>query len=185
MCSGELAFPFDVPVGVADGDPQQLREGIGMVNWVRLASPAAVLASIALPAHAVHYLTLTQSQKLSFPSAVDFVPIDAQAWKVASDGKDVGRYIVDHVIGKHLYIDYAVTLDAGGRVQRVDILQYREAYGGEVRDRSWLNQFVGKSSASPLQVGVDIRNISGATLSCHHVTEGVKRIVTRYGRQAR
>ena len=65
----------------------------------------------------------------------------------------------------------------GGRVHRVDILQYRESYGGEVRSPSWLAQFVGKTSASPLQVGNDIRNISGATLSSHHVTEGVKRIM--------
>jgi Na+-translocating ferredoxin:NAD+ oxidoreductase RnfG subunit len=173
------------PIGAAERDPATAAEGIRMVDWVRLTAPAAVFASIVSPAHSVQYLTLTQSQKLSFPSATDFVPIDSQAWKVASDGKDVGRYIVDRVIGKHLYIDYAVTLDAGGRVQRVDILQYREAYGGEVRDRSWLNQFVGKSSASPLQVDVDIRNISGATLSCHHVTEGVKRIVSRYGKNVR
>src|SRR5215467_1832434 len=96
-----------------------------MVDWVRLAGPAAVAASLAPQAHAVQYLTVAQSQKLSFPSATEFVPVDAQAWKVASDGKTVGRYVVDHVIGKHLYIDYAVTLDAGGRVQRVDILQYR------------------------------------------------------------
>ena len=156
-----------------------------MVAWVRLAVPAAFVASMGSPAQAIQYLTVEQSRKLSFPSATDFVPIDAQAWKVASDGKTVGRYIVDHVIGKHLYIDYAVTLDAGGRIQRVDILQYREAYGGEVRDRSWLNQFVGKNSASTLRVGADIRNISGATLSCHHLTEGIKRIVTRYGKEGR
>ena len=156
-----------------------------MVEWVRLAVPAAIVAAIGSPSYAIQYLTVEQSRKLSFPSATDFVPIDAQAWKVASDGKTVGRYIVDHVIGKHLYIDYAVTLDAGGRVQRVDILQYREAYGGEVRDRSWLNQFVGKSSASALRVGVDIRNISGATLSSHHVTEGVKKILGLYGHGVR
>jgi len=34
-------------------------------------------------------------------------------------------------------------------------------------------------------VGADIRNISGATLSCHHLTEGIKRIVTRYGKDGR
>ena len=156
-----------------------------MVDWVRFSAPAAVVASIASPAYAVQFLTLAESQKLSFPGAMDFVSLDARAWKVASEGKEAGRYIVDHVIGKHLYIDYAVTLDADGRVRRVDILQYREAYGGEIRDRSWLNQFVGKSSASPLQVGSDIRNISGATLSCHHLTEGIKRIVNQYGKGAR
>jgi hypothetical protein len=40
--------------------------------------------------------------------------------------------VLDHVIGKHLYIDYAVSIE-GGRVRRVDILAYRESYGGEVR----------------------------------------------------
>ena len=33
----------------------------------------------------------------------------------------------------------------------------------------------------PLKVGADIRNISGATLSSMHVTEGVKRILDAYG----
>ena len=75
--------------------------------------------------------------------------------------------MLDHVIGKHLYIDYAVSIE-GGRVRRVDILAYRESYGGEVRSPSWLSQFVGKTSASPLRVGSDIRNISGATLSSMH-----------------
>jgi Na+-translocating ferredoxin:NAD+ oxidoreductase RnfG subunit len=94
-------------------------------------------------------------------------------------------FVVDHVIGKHLYIDYAVALDAGGRVTRVEILQYRESYGGEVKDAAWLAQFVGKTASSPLAVGQDIRNISGATLSSHHVTEGVKRILAAYGNRAR
>jgi len=78
-----------------------------------------------------------------------------------------------------------VALDLSGKVRRVDILQYRESYGGEVRDASWLAQFVGKTSGSALQVDRDIRNISGATLSSHHVTEGVKKILALYGNQAR
>jgi Na+-transporting NADH:ubiquinone oxidoreductase subunit NqrC len=70
-------------------------------------------------------------------------------------------------------------------VKRVDILQYRESYGGEVRDSSWLGQFVGKGNGSSLAVGSDIRNISGATLSSHHVTEGVKRVLAAYGAKGR
>jgi FMN-binding domain len=85
--------------------------------------------------------------------------------KAHASEKLLGLFVVDHVIGKHLYIDYAVALDTAGRVMRVDILQYRESYGGEVREPSWLAQFVGKTSSSPLKVGSDIRNISGATLS--------------------
>jgi uncharacterized protein with FMN-binding domain len=89
------------------------------------------------------------------------------------------------VIGKHLYIDYAVALDPAGRIHRVDILQYRESYGGEIRQASWLAQFIGKTSASPLRIDTDIRNISGATLSSHHVTEGVKKILGLYGHAIR
>jgi len=83
----------------------------------------------------------------------------------------------DHVVGKHLLIDYAVAVDADGRVRKVEILNYRESYGGEVQQAGWLQQFAGKTSTSELKVNGDIRNISGATLSSTHVTEGVKKVL--------
>src|SRR5882672_5549649 len=153
-------------------------------SWVRLTLPAAVVALVS-PSYAVQYLTIDAAQKLAFPSANRFMENGGLTWKAQAGDRVLGLFVVDHVIGKHLYIDYAVALDAGGRIHRVDILQYRESYGGEVRDASWLTQFVGKSSSSALRVGQDIRNISGATLSSHHVTEGVKRIVAAYGNRAR
>jgi hypothetical protein len=148
-----------------------------MSGWIRWTMPAAVMAASA-PAYAVQYLSVSEAQKLAFPSASLTEEQPGRVWK-ASTG---GRFILDHVIGKHLYIDYAVSLDRGGRVHRVDILQYRESYGGEVRSPSWLAQFVGKGVNSPLKVGTDIRNISGATLSSEHLTEGIKRILAAYGR---
>src|SRR5262249_40152214 len=137
-------------------------------------------------AHAVQYLTVAEAQKLAFPTATKFVELgDGHGFRAQVGDKHLGLFVVDHVIGKHLYIDYVVALDPGGRVQRVDILQYRESYGGEVRSPSWLAQFVGKTSSNALKVGSDIRNISGATLSSLHVTEGVKRILAAYGSRTR
>jgi len=156
-----------------------------MTDWVRLTLPTIVAASIASPAHAVIYLSVDAAQKLAFPAANRFVENGGLTWKAQAGDKLLGLFVVDHVIGKHLYIDYAVALDPTGRVMRVDILQYRESYGGEVREHGWLAQFVGKTSGSPLKVGGDIRNISGATLSSLHVTEGVKRILATYGSRAR
>ena len=157
-----------------------------MADWIRLTAPAALAATLASPAYAVQYLSIAQAQKLAFPSATNFVPAEGgRAFKAQAGDRVLGLFVLDHVIGKHLYIDYAVALDTSGRIHRVDILAYRESYGGEVREASWLGQFVGKSSASALRVGQDIRNISGATLSSHHVTEGVKRIVTAYGGRVR
>jgi Na+-translocating ferredoxin:NAD+ oxidoreductase RnfG subunit len=152
-----------------------------MTDWVRLTLPAAVVASIASPAYAVQYLSVDAAQKLAFPSANHFVEYDGKSWKAQAGDKLLGLFVLDHVIGKHLFIDYAVALDTNGRVMRVEILQYRESYGGEVRESSWLAQFVGKTSGSALKVGSDIRSISGATLSSLHVTEGVKRVLANYG----
>jgi Na+-translocating ferredoxin:NAD+ oxidoreductase RnfG subunit len=42
---------------------------------------------------------------------------------------------------------------------------------------AWRKQFRGKTSAAPLQVGKDIRNVSGATISANAVTRGVRRTV--------
>ena len=152
-----------------------------MSDWVRFTLPTAVVASIASPALAVQYLSVEAAQKLAFPSANHFVEYDGKSWKAQAGDKLLGLFVLDHVIGKHLFIDYAVALDTNGRVMRVEILQYRESYGGEVRESSWLAQFVGKTSSSALKVGGDIRSISGATLSSLHVTEGVKRVLANYG----
>jgi Na+-translocating ferredoxin:NAD+ oxidoreductase RnfG subunit len=149
-----------------------------MTKWIHWTVPAALVMSVGSTAHAVQYLTIPEAQKHAFPSATSFAVVQAdRIWRAEAGGRVIGFFIFDRVIGKHLFIDYAVALDPGGRIREVEILQYRESYGGEIRSPSWLAQFAGKTSASPLQVGSDIRNISGATLSSHHVTEGVKRIM--------
>jgi Na+-translocating ferredoxin:NAD+ oxidoreductase RnfG subunit len=173
------------------------------MSWVRWAAPSAIVISIAAPAYAFRYLNVEQAQKLAFPDATRFVeahviftPSDVagierrsgqkvrargqQVWRALAEDRLVGFFIVDYVIGKHLVIDYAVALDPSGRVGHVEILEYRESYGGEISTRSWLSQFVGKTSRDPLELDQDIRNISGATLSSRHVTEGVKRLLALY-----
>ena len=89
----------------------------------------------------------------------------------------LGRVIVDSVLGKFEQIDYAVAVDAAGKVLAVEILTYREGHGAEVRLPAWRNQFVGKTAVDPMKIGSDIANISGATLSCTHITDGVHRLV--------
>src|SRR3984893_7437485 len=148
-----------------------------MTNWIDWTAPAALVMSVG-SAHAVQYLSLAEAQRHAFPSATKFSVVQSdRIWRAEAGGRVVVFFIFDRVIGKHLYIDYSVALDPSGRIRQVDILQYRESYGGEIRSPRWLAQFVGKTNSSQLQVGSDIRNISGATLSSHHVTEGVKRIM--------
>ena len=146
-----------------------------------LAAPLA----IAVPAaHATTYLTLAQAQQALFPGA-SFTPLDLkrreQVWRASSGG----WFLLDEVLGKHELITYAIALDAQGRLRGIEILDYRESHGGEIRDAKWRTQFLGKTAADPLQLDRDIRNISGATLSCHHVTDGVKRLLALYETELR
>jgi hypothetical protein len=174
-----------------------------MSTWVLWGAPVVAAIALTTPVHAVQYLTIGAAQKLAFPAATRFAeahvvyrPADIEAiqrisgqpvrtrgeqvWKALAGERLLGFFILDYVIGKHLVIDYSVSLEPDGRVRRVDVLEYREAYGGEIRNSSWLAQFVGKRSQSALEVDKDIRNISGATLSSRHVTEGVKRVLALY-----
>jgi FMN-binding domain len=153
-----------------------------MTEWIRYALPAVAITSIAHPAYAVQYLSIEEAQKQAFPSATHFSEVQAgRVWKAEAGGRVAGFFVFDRVVGKHLYIDYAVALTPAGAVHRVEILQYRESYGGEVRSPSWLAQFVGKTAGSSLNINGDIRNIAGATLSSTHITEGVKRVLVTYG----
>ena len=160
-----------------------------------LALPVAVISSSA---YASTYLTTEQAQQAIFPGkslTAAFVTLsDAQAqaiekatgvsvrdrqiraWKV----EDGGWFVLDEVVGKHEFITYAVGIDAAGGVKDIEILDYRETYGYQVRNADWRAQFVGKTAADPLKLNHDIHLISGATLSCKHVTEGVRRVLATY-----
>jgi len=164
------------------------------------ASPwlLAPVAALSMPAYAVSYLTVEEAQRIIFPgTALTPTPLtltDEQAREIerragvpvtgrvlhlwrAPDGS---AFIVDEVIGKHEAIGYAVGINADGRVRQVEILDYREAYGWEVRNEKWRRQFIGKGAADPVLLDRDIRNLSGATLSSRHVTDGVRRLIATY-----
>ncbi len=86
----------------------------------------------------------------------------------------LGFATVREVRGKDQPITILVAVDRSGRILDVDILIYRESYGGEVAYESWRRQFRGRTVADSIRIGRPIRNISGATISTHAVTLGVR-----------
>lgn len=106
---------------------------------------------------------------------VDTVHVDtALVYRVSRDGALLGFAQVRNVKGKDQPITYLVATDSADALRDIDILVYREPYGGEVAYEPWRKQFRGKTAEGPLQVGKDIRNISGATISSNAVTRGVR-----------
>ena len=154
-------------------------------------------ASVAQVAHATQYLSVEQAQRAAFPDATQFVAttpaFDAATfgapaswsphiWRVRAGDADLGWFFEDAVIGKTELITYALAIDAHGAVISLEVLEYRESHGGEVRLAPWRRQFAGKTVRDPLELNRDIKNISGATLSCRHLTEGVQRLLRLYER---
>lgn len=88
-----------------------------------------------------------------------------------------GYAIVDEEIAQHEPIRFAVFFDANGQVTRHEIVEYREAYGGEVRHDRFRRQFVGRGVGSTFRLGDDIDSVSGATLSARSMCAGVQRAV--------
>ncbi|MDY7538824.1 FMN-binding protein [Undibacterium sp. RTI2.1] len=170
-------------------------------QWILL--PTLVITSIAQPAYAVQYHTQEQVQHVLFPLATEykekgFLLTQAQRkaiannanvrvrdsqirlWEAHSAQGLQGYILIDEVTGKHDAITYAVAISTQGKLLGVEIMDYRELYGEHVRDQRWRAQFVGKSVADPIKLDEDIKNISGATLSCSHVTDGVRRLVATF-----
>ena len=171
------------------------------LRWLPLTNAAAVAAFVVTaPARAAQYATVEEAAKRSFPDATSFKETTLQlsaddARAVASatglalrgtplralvalgGDKPIGFVVVDGVIGKFEMIDFAVGIATDGKIRNVEILTYRESHGYEVRLPAWRKQFVGKGKADKLRVDEDINNISGATMSATHVTDGVRRIV--------
>lgn len=165
--------------------------------WWPLAAAVAVLP--AAPAAAANYLSVDGAQRALFPQADEFAPLalnptpaqlaaianaagpqaghgELHAWAARRAGAIEGYVFIDEVVGRQDFITYAVGIDAQGALRPVEILEYRESHGGEIRNSRWLAQFAGRTSTSALRFRTDIKNIAGATLSSEHVTAGVRRI---------
>ena len=170
----------------------------GSLGWaMALAALTAAPVQIVV---ATEYLSVEGAQKALFPQADRFTELvlslnaaqraqvatlagpqpphrSLRAWKAMRGGELVGYVFVDEVIGREDFITYAAGIDATGHLGALEVLAYRESHGGEIRSDAWRRQFAGRQGLGQLRVQTDIKNIAGATLSCEHVSAGVRWLV--------
>jgi Na+-translocating ferredoxin:NAD+ oxidoreductase RnfG subunit len=80
------------------------------------------------------------------------------------------------VLGKSLPITFLVIFDTDCKIINSSVIQYREPYGGAVKNKNWNAQFKNKDSSSSYEVGKEINGISGATISVHSVSKGIHKL---------
>lgn len=171
------------------------------MQWKPAASltliPVAVLVAPAI-AHAKIYVGVEETQQRLFPgqkltqNPIALTEAQREKMRELSSVREPFRgervwkttqgdwFIVDEVVGKHEMVKYALAINADGTIKGIEIMEYVESYGYEVGEASWRNQFVGKTGDATLKLNKDIKNISGATLSCKHLTDGVKRLMVMH-----
>lgn len=151
---------------------RRLRRGAAVLAFA--AGPAVVAAQSVPPAR----LAKSIERVYGADARIDTVMVDrAQVYRVSRAGALLGFAQVRNVKGKEQPITYLVAMDTADALRDIDVLVYREAYGGEVAYEPWRKQFRGKTAEAPLRLGKDIRNISGATISSNAVTRGVRQAV--------
>lgn len=98
-------------------------------------------------------------------------------WSICQRDSIAGYAILDNTYGKSLPITFLVIFSPGGEIRRMDIIRYREPYGGAIASRRWLDQFIGKSSDDEFRVDKEVDSLSGATISVNSITRGVHKLV--------
>jgi FMN-binding protein len=96
-------------------------------------------------------------------------------FKVLQDGTLRGRAVIVEEIGKHRPITFVVGVRPDGRVNDVAVMAYREAYGGEVKNKRFLGQYRSKAATDGFRPHDDITNIAGATLSVEAASRAVQK----------
>lgn len=97
---------------------------------------------------------------------------------IAKTGDRVDGYaVVDEEMGQHQPITFGVKISPDGKVERLEVMVYREGYGDEIREGRFRRQFEGKSKQDDLRFGTDVVAISGATISSKAMAVGVRRAV--------
>jgi hypothetical protein len=160
---------------------------------VPAAATAALLA--AAPAQATTFLSVEQAQALVFPGA-KFTPADINMTEAQADalgrlsGATVyrnqvkvwksstgGWLFLDQVPGRDDRITYAIGINPDGSIKDIEVLTCIAEYD-QVRG-NWKKLFNGKKFHRAHLSG-EIPNISGATMSAGHLTDGVTRVLATY-----
>lgn len=147
-------------------------------------TPRDLLADFFRASQSVTYkkVQIDEVEKARLQHRLGYVPDKASyTFYVASSGGRVDGYaFIDEQKGEHLPITFAVKLSPEGRIERQEVVVYREARGDEVRDEKFRHQFVGKTARDAIDTDQDIMAVSGATISSRAMAVGVKRAVVLF-----
>jgi len=122
-------------------------------------------------------IKLMKSERKSAEKVVRqyFFKPELYTWKIEFDGKVIFA-VLDNVVGKVQPITFLMIFTESFEIEHVEIMKYRESHGYEIGNKSFLDQYKGKSNQSNFTVGGGLDGISGATISVNSLSRGVHKL---------
>ncbi len=162
VAAGALALAIGA---TASGAEQLTRE-----EALQLAFPGATVAAERV------FLTAAQRQRASELSGQPLSTALVARYVARKDGAVVGRAYVDTHTVRTKKETLLVSLDAEGRVRRVDATAFLEP-PEYLAPRPFLDQYRGRALDDDLRLERAIRPVAGATLTAEAVTRAVRRVL--------
>lgn len=135
-----------------------------------LAHPGAAIAGDRL------FLTAAQVEAAAARAGAPLPTALVARYVARKDGAVVGRSYVDTHTVRTKKESLLISLDAQGRVKRIDVVAFLEPPEYQP-STPFLDQFTGRRLDEEIRVHRAIRSIAGATLTANAVTEAVRRVL--------
>ena len=148
-----------------------------------------ILALVSLSFFSIEKLDKKITKKLS--QEFDGIEIEKKAIAKSEKGNywytlnnkstktKLGYMVVTQAKSRSDVFEYMIVFDLDKKIKAVDVLTYREEYGGEIGSKRFLKQFIGKSSETPIRINKEINGISGATISCNSITNSISEMTVK------
>ena len=122
------------------------------------------------------FLTDEQAERIEAISRVDLSGKLYARYVVSRNGMVVGRAYIDTHQVRTKKESLLVSLDASGRVQRIDVTVFLEP-PEYIAGPSWMRHFYDKPLDGDLAIQRSIRPIAGATLTAYAISEAIRRVM--------
>jgi electron transport complex protein RnfG len=136
---------------------------------------ASIYAGATVRAEQV-FLTAAQQKLVQSRSGAEPSSALVARYIASRDGKMVGRAYVDTHTVRTKKESLLISLDAEGRVMRVDVTAFLEPAEYQASEQ-WLRQYRDKTLTDEVAVNRAIRPIAGATLTARATNAAVRRVL--------
>ncbi len=115
-----------------------------------------------------------QREKIESVTGVESADRTFSYYEARKADQDLGYAVIARGSGKSGKFKYMVVITPEGRIEKVEILEYKGTRGAGIKQEQFLAQFRGKATNDRLKLLTDIDAVTGATVSSRALTEGVR-----------